>query len=536
MRLLLFFFSCFSLLPFVGQAQVIQDDFEGNGTITTWFGDDCDINTSFDNPFQNADNPSAKVLRYHDTGGTYANVRFDAPGNLDLSQDGTFSLAIYVPASGLTGNQPNQISLKLQNNNLTQPWTTQSEIIKSITLDEWQVLTFNFGTDPYVNLDPTSPDPVTRTDFNRVLLQVNGENNQDHVLAFVDNFLFDGTTIVDVPLYTKLVWADEFDGNGPIDGSKWHHQTQIPNGTSWYNNEQQHYTDRVENAFQDSGYLHIMAKRENYTNQGQTKQYTSARLNSKFAFTYGRIEVKAKLPFGVGTWPAIWTLGKNINEPGGFWQPQFGNVGWPACGEIDIMEHWGNNQNYVSSALHTPSSFGNTFNVSGITLPDVSNTFHVYAVEWTPEKMSFSVDGNVFYVYQPSPQNADTWPFDADQYILLNVAIQPPVDPAFTQSPMVIDYVRVYQEGDTTTSLKDQGLLPRIELFPNPSEDNMNIVLPESMVGANIKVYSALGRLMDAVVQRESRLTLDCTSYPDGVYLVVVDTSLGQRNFKWIKR
>ncbi len=532
LRLLLLFTSFLPLLSF---AQFIQDDFEGSGTITTWAGDDCGLDISFANPVPDNANPSATVLRYHDTGGTYANVRFDVPGNLDLSTSGTFSLAIYVPSSGITGTQNNQISFKLQNNTLAQPWTTQSEIIKPIALNTWQVVTFNFSADPYVNLDPTSPPPATRTDFNRVLLQVNGENNADQVVAYVDNVLFDGTAVASI--YTELVWSDEFTGTGAIDGNKWHHQTKLPNGTSWYNNEQQHYTNRIENSFVDSGYLHIMARRETFTDQGQTKQYTSARLNSKFAFTYGRVEVKAKLAFGVGTWPAIWMLGKNVNEPGGYWQPQFGTVGWPACGEVDIMEHWGYNQNYVSSALHTPSSFGNTVNLSGISLPDVSNTFHVYGLEWTPEKMMFSIDGSVFYTYAPAIRDAATWPFTADQYLLLNVAMQPAIDPNFIQSPMIIDYVRVYQEADTTTALNDQGVLPGMKIFPNPTSDQLNIELPETLPGTGIRVYSSLGQLMHtATFQRESRYVVDCAAYPAGVYHLVISSPLGQVSRLWVKR
>ena len=132
-----------------------------------------------------------------------------------------------------------------------------------------------------------------------------------------------------------LVWNDEFDGNGAIDSTKWFHQTQLPNGYSWYNNELQHYTDRIENSYVSNGTLKIVAKEETYSDQGQTKEYTSARLNSKYAFTYGRVEVRAILPEGVGTWPAIWMLGQNINEVGAYWQTQgYGTTSWPDCGEV----------------------------------------------------------------------------------------------------------------------------------------------------------------------------------------------------------
>jgi beta-glucanase (GH16 family) len=245
--------------------------------------------------------------------------------------------------------------------------------------------------------------------------------------------------------FGNLVWSDEFNTNGTVSSANWHHQTQLPNGDSWYNGEAQHYTNRQVNSNVNNGFLNIVAKKETFTDQGQTKQYTSARLNSKFAFKYGRVEVRAKLPIGAGTWPAIWMLGKNIIEPGGYWSSTHGTTSWPACGEVDIMEHWGNNQNYVQSALHTPSSFGGTVNIGGQVVPTVSSQFHIYTLEWTSEKMTFKVDGVVHYVYNPAIKDANTWPFDSDQYILLNVAMQPGIDPLFTQSTMEVDYVRVYQ-------------------------------------------------------------------------------------------
>lgn len=508
-------------LSFPGNGQVeVKDDFEGNGTITTWAGDNCFIDTAFANPFPQGMNSSATVLKYEDTGGQYANVRFDVPANFDLSEDHTFTLKVYVPSAGLSGNAPHQLSLKLQNGNLPQPWITQTEIIKPIVLDQWQSLSFDFGSDPFVNLDPNSPNPIDRKDFNRVLLQVNGENNNDPVTAYVDDLLYDGTVGGSTPsLFTELVWSDEFDQDGAVDSAKWHHQTLLPNGVSWFNGELQHYTDRLQNAFVEDGHLHIMARKETFTHQGQTKEYTSARLNSKFAFTYGKVEVRAKLPFGPGTWPAIWMLGKNISEPGGYWYDDFGAVPWPACGEIDIMEHWGSNQNYVSSALHTPCSFGGTVNVSGLFAADVSNTFHVYAVEWHEDRMDFSLDGNVFYTYQPAVQDACTWPFDADQYILLNVAMIPEVAPNFTESPMVIDYVRVYQEEAVTSTIEPQAR-PGFEIFPNPSSGAFSLQFDEVVPKCQVKVTDLAGRTVyEATHTNQAFLHLQLNLSP-GIYFV----------------
>ena len=236
-----------------------------------------------------------------------------------------------------------------------------------------------------------------------------------------------------------VIWADEFDIDGPITTNKWLAETVPPNNGSWFNNEQQHYTDRMDNAFVSNGTLKIVAKKEVYTAFNSTKNYTSARLNSKFAFTYGRIEVRAKLPKGGGTWPAIWTLGSNITT-----------VNWPSCGEIDIMEHVGNNVGKVSSAIHTPSSHGNTVNVEFLNIENATVDFHVYAVDWTADKMDFYVDDKLFYTYNPPTKNSATWPFDADQFILLNIAMGGTlggnIAAEFNQGTMEIDYVRVYQE------------------------------------------------------------------------------------------
>ncbi len=431
----------------------VQDNFEGQGTISTWAGDNCQIGLGIQNPFPDAANSSTKVLRYQDLGGQYANVRFDIPSTFNLSVNRTFQLKIYVPSAGLSGSQPNQISLKLQNGSLPSPWITQCEIIKPIVLNQWQTVSFNFFSDSWINLDPASAPPVQRSDFSRVIIQVNGENNYDQVLAYIDDFSYDGSTNitnppVQDPVYNVLVWSDEFNGNGALDAAKWFHQTQLPAGGSWFNGELQHYTNRTDNSEVSNGTLKIKAKRENFSDQGFAKSFTSARLNSKFAFTYGRVEFRAKLPGGVGTWPAFWTLGKNINETGAYWQTQgFGTTNWPACGEIDVMEHWGNNPNYVQSAMHTPSSYGSTINLGGQSVSTALTEFHVYSMEWNPNRIIFKVDGVPHYTYNPSVKNASTWPFTTDQYLLMNLAIQPSISASFSQAELEVDYVRIFQAG-----------------------------------------------------------------------------------------
>ena len=246
------------------------------------------------------------------------------------------------------------------------------------------------------------------------------------------------TPVVPDENFDDLVWSDEFDVNGSPDSEKWTYDLGdgCPDLCGWGNNEKQYYTNRTENVKVEDGLLKITALKESFNGAN----YTSTRLltQGKYEFTYGRLEVKAKLPGSGGTWPAIWMLGSNISSKV-----------WPACGEIDIMEQTGGDKEDVSSALHTPSSFGNTMNKGNQTVKDATDEFHVYTVEWKRKSIVFSVDGVVHYSYGPSNQTDSNWPFYADQFIILNVAMggtlggNIPND--FNQSSMEIDYVRVYQ-------------------------------------------------------------------------------------------
>jgi len=335
----------------------------------------------------------------------------------------------------------------------------------------------------------------------------------------------------DDPIYDVLVWSDEFETNGAINSEKWFHQTLLPNGDSWYNGEVQHYTNRIENTYIENGIMYMVAKKETFTDQNVIKNYTSSRLNSKFAFTYGRVEVKAKLPTGIGTWPAIWMLGKNIQEVGAYWYIEgYGTTPWPACGEIDIMEHWGTNQNYVQSAMHTPSSYGGTVNLGGQVISTASTAFHVYALDWFEDKMVFSVDDVVHYTYQPEVQNADTWPFDKEQYILLNIAILPNISTSFTQSSMDIEYVRVYQEN--TVAIKDNLKQPNLKIFPNPVENVCNIQIPIEQIGSIISVYNMQGQLIDSFQATETIMQINTNSWNSGIHLL----KLNNESYKIIKK
>ncbi len=186
-----------------------------------------------------------------------------------------------------------------------------------------------------------------------------------------------------------------------------------------------------------NGSLQITALLENYGGSN----YTSARIKTQglFSFQYGRVDVRTKLPGGQGIWPANWMLGNN-----------FTTVGWPACGEIDIMEYVGYNPNVVHGSIHTPSSYGATVNTATTYVANAETEFHVYSIEWDDTKIRFLVDDSEFYVYEPTVYNSDTWPFDAPFFLILNVAVGGsfggPVNNSIFPQTMEIDYVKVYQK------------------------------------------------------------------------------------------
>jgi beta-glucanase (GH16 family) len=232
----------------------------------------------------------------------------------------------------------------------------------------------------------------------------------------------------------KLIWSDEFDGTS-LNTDNWSNETNVD-----VNNEWEKYTDGDNLSIKD-GILTITAQK---VGSGQHKyDYTSGRINSsgKKEFLYGRMEIRAKLPSGKGTWPAAWMLGANI-----------GTAGWPACGELDIMEQVGYDPSLIHGSIHTPSSYGNTVNTGTLMVSDCETAFHIYGMTWTPDKIEFYVDdpANPYYTYAPSVKNASTWPFDKPCFFILNLAIggdwggAQGVDDSIFPVQMQIDYVRVY--------------------------------------------------------------------------------------------
>jgi len=247
--------------------------------------------------------------------------------------------------------------------------------------------------------------------------------------------------------FRRLVWADEFEGSGSPDPDKWHHQVIPPNNGGWFNGELQHYTDRLENSFVSDGTLKIVARAEPYTVDGSLRDYTSARLNAKHAFTYGRVEVSARLPDEAGTWPAIWTLGANINEVGNYFGTEYGDVGWPACGEIDILEQTGWDKQSTIAHFHWGNTVTSAYENEGgsIANPTSTTEFRVYALEWDEARLRVFVDDALVHELA----NTADRPYDNPHYLLLNIAmggnLGGVVPGDFAQATMEIDYVRLYR-------------------------------------------------------------------------------------------
>jgi hypothetical protein len=239
------------------------------------------------------------------------------------------------------------------------------------------------------------------------------------------------STAVIIVLYvaTSPIWSDEFSTDGAPNNSKWGYDL---GAGGWGNNESQYYTNRADNVIVSNGSLKIIAKKEAYLGSN----YTSARLltKGKFSFKYGKVEIRAKLPAGGGTWPALWMLGDNIS-----------NVGWPACGEIDIMEYAGNRVDKVTAALHYPGRSGGNPVVGNTTITNAETEFHIYSVDWREGHIKMYADNQLFLSFS----NSSNVPFNQNFFLIFNCAMGGSyggaIDPNFSSSTFEIDYVRVYQ-------------------------------------------------------------------------------------------
>ncbi|MFT4673528.1 MAG: beta-glucanase (GH16 family) [Saprospiraceae bacterium] len=473
------------------------------------------------------DDPSNDVGQFFNDGSEiWQGFYLDLERVIDLDFQNTISLSFY----GFDSNA-HTVLLKLENGENPDVEVTQNIAPGGGWTD---AVVFDFS-EAVLSSDGVTPVNATG-EYSRFVIFIDGGvlTTGTYLLDSID----DGSTEINLHeidvAYTNLVWEDQFETPGIVNPSKWHHQTQviIP-GVGWANGEEQHYTDRIDNSFVDtSGFLNIIAKQEAYTDQGLTKNFTSARLNAKFAFTYGRVDVRAKLPIEPGTWPAIWMLGKNINEDGGFWDPSFGTTSWPACGEIDIMEHGifpNEDINYISSALHTPCCYGGSPNGGGTIATDLENNFHVYSLNWSPDQITFLLDDVGYYTYNPVVKDANTWPFFEDQFLLLNVAIggyAGNTPPGFDQSAMIIDYVKIFQEEPLNID-SNLDLDTKVSVYPNPANDKVNIIGDVTI--SSLVLYDVFGKRL--LTKEKNSRHIDVRGYNPGVYFLVI-TSNNQKTVK----
>jgi beta-glucanase (GH16 family) len=313
----------------------------------------------------------------------------------------------------------------------------------------------------------------------------------------------------------ELVWSDEFNA-AALDESSW---TREVGGGGWGNNELQYYTSRDINSFLENGHLVIQALEENYGG----REYTSARIKSqdKRFCKYGKIEASLKLPYGQGLWPAFWMLGQNIST-----------VGWPACGEIDIMEMIGgpNRDNTSYGTAHWEqdgqhAQYGGSYSLgSGIFADD----FHIFSITWDPQEIKWYVDGILFHVINITPQPLSE--FHQNFFLIINVAVggnwPGPPDPStvFPQR-MEIDYVRVYEQ---VTDLKDESHIPvQFELFQNyPNPFNPETIIKYSLPYSShvsINIYNTLGEKVAALVNEVKQggyneVLFNAANFPSGIY------------------
>ena len=435
-----------------------QDRQPSNRTSGNWgrFGGIGSVNLSieyFDNPDNNDINESSKVIKVTEPPGiqSWAGFYFVLEEKLIFPQGKeAISFQFYSPGPG------HIVLLKLEDQLTNDAFgkKTTGDLFAETKGTGWETLVFNI------------PELEGRNGIYNTITMVLGYDlsNQTEVNYYLDNFNFSSPSLINVDLNNidsseeltaysgyQIVWNDEFNYEGAPSDQKWHLQYIPIIEGGWANGEKQHYTTRRDNSFVSDGTLKIVAKKELYAYDGINKTFTSARLNSKFDIRYGRIDVRAKLPSSKGTWPAIWTLGTNIGEIGNYYGTSQGNVGWPECGEIDIMEQDGTNKQLLYGTFHwadnggQQASYGLIKDTSSLNISDLNSEFHLYSLIWTSSSIKVYVDNLLI----SELDNTASVPFDNPHYLLLNVAMGGTlggvVPGTFEEDNMEIDFVRIYQ-------------------------------------------------------------------------------------------
>lgn len=294
----------------------------------------------------------------------------------------------------------------------------------------------------------------------------------------------------------SLIWSDEFDDTA-LDPNKWTYDIGQGSG-GWGNNELQYYTASPSNVFEDTGYLHIVGRVENIG--GAFYSSSRVKTQSLFDFEYGKVQARLKAPNGKGLWPAFWMLGSNITS-----------IGWPSCGEIDIMEHV--NNELIVYGTHHYENFGHQHE-GGQIYVDVS-VFHEYTVEWTPDEMIWSMDGTEFYQVNIGAGSVSKEEFHAPFFLILNLAIGGnwpgnPDPSTIFPATMMVDWVRVYQK----TSGLEEDEINQITISPNPATDMIHI-------DQDIQAYTIYNLQGETLLVGEST-SIDVSTLSPGMYQIEV--------------
>jgi beta-glucanase (GH16 family) len=375
--------------------------------------------------------------------GTYTFRLTAATGGFNLNW---WQLVLITPADADVPTKPIITSSSTTEHNINIAWDASTDATSAIGCYKLMLEGILFATTSEPSIAMVKLPPGKTFNFQIIAFDIAGNASEPTDVSLA-------TT--EIPW--ALLWSDEFDTDGPVDPTKWNFQT---GGGGWGNNESQYYTNG-SNASKQDGNLIIEVKKQ----QVGTNPYTSTRMNTsgKGDFLYGRIDVRAKLPRTGGTWPAIWMLPTD-------WA--YGD--WPKSGEIDIMEHTGNNYGHILGTVHT-GAYNHTLGTqkgAGTDLTNVTEEFHNYTIEWYPDHIDWYVDDVLYYTFENEYKTPAEWPFDKRHHILLNVAVGGNMGGTIDANgvwpqQMVVEYVRVYDfnllenDAEAPEKITNLGVVPK---------------------------------------------------------------------------